>query len=121
MEELNAFVLRRLNNPDNKGRVEPGQISRERFGMLTITAPTMMGLRDVVKVGKGGYGSPTTELSLRMLLTVLGRMRCDTIGEELALAVRDRQATVRNLRCLADYIEERSDELEAKAEVIEFG
>ena len=103
-EDFNLYVMRRLFNPKHAGSGEEGK-SRRVTLKTTLTPQVQVALRKSVPTGKGQYGSPTVELALRFLLSLVGRMDLSRTCEALALAVIDRDQLVRNLRFTADFIE----------------
>lgn len=100
---FNLHALRRLYNKDQQGRGEQGV--KNRYDMHpTITHLTFLALVKSVPVGRGQYGSPVIELSLRVMLCLIGVMPVDTVADELANAVNDRTAIVSNLIKLAKKV-----------------
>lgn len=106
-EDFNLYVLRRLFNPKHSGSGEEGK-SRRVTLKTTLTPQVQVALRKSVPTGKEQYGSPTVELALRFLLSLVGRMDRDGANEALSLAVQDRKQLVDNLRASADFIEKYS-------------
>lgn len=101
---FNVFTLRRLFNSGQEGRGTAGEFTRYDLHP-TITRLTHLVLTQVVPVGKGKYGSPIVELALRTIFAMVGKMPINGISEEIAVAVLDRATVIKNLRAIADYIE----------------
>ncbi len=100
---FNLYVLRRLNNRDEGGRGAAGTIHRERLH-TTITPLTMYALSQAVPMKKGGYGAPVVELGIRFLMAMIGLLDLKKVGEELALAVMDRQKLISRLEELVLFL-----------------
>ncbi len=111
MQLINLYVLKRIFNKDYRGKGVKDVITRERFGMLTITAETMTALRTTVPVKRGGFGSPVTELSLRVLLALVGAVNVEDVGTELAYSVTNRKMVEEKLRHLADMVSQIKNEV----------
>ena len=102
---FNKPALRRLYNISNRGKGTEGKITRAELH-TTITLPTQYAFRQAVAVGKGGYGSPVVELSLRVMLCLIDKLPVEIVGEELVFAtLRVRSTIVAQLRELADFVE----------------
>lgn len=105
---MNKNALRRLYNIGNKGSGTAGKKTRYDFH-ATVTYPTYIALTQTVPVGQGGYGSSVIELSIRILLTLIGRLDPTVVSEELTLATLSGRSTVtQNLRKMADLIDNYS-------------
>lgn len=100
---FNLFVLRRLFNRNNAGRGLVGEKRRYEFHP-TITFATMHALTRSVPTGHGKYSSPVVELSMRLVLCLVGMLSVETVGEELAVALLDRNQAATNLVKLATFI-----------------
>lgn len=103
-DDFVLYAFRRLYNPSNQGRGVEGETHRKTL-KVSLTFQTQAALRQSVPTGPGQYASPFVELSIRILLSLVGRLSLDKISEELALSVTDRQQAVKNLRELADLVE----------------
>lgn len=115
--QFNLYVLRRLFNKDNKGKGVKGQ-SHRTYIHTTITAIAYQGLAKVVPLGPGGYAAPVLDISLRLMLYLIGALSQESIVEMLSLAINDRSALASRLRSLADQVDQfsGSSETEIKPE-----
>lgn len=102
-DKMNLFSLRRLYNRGHIGRGTQGVVRRREF-KVTLTPATYLALANVVPIGPGLYGSSVTELALRMLVASFGEIDRETVCEELAVAVQDRQAFSAALVQIADRV-----------------
>ena len=103
-QDFNLFTLRRLFNPGNAGRGAQGEIRRVDFH-ATLTPVTMYTLGQRVPRGQGRYTSPVVELSLRIVLALIGALNLDTVAEEIAVAFTQRSTIVMRLKMLAAKVE----------------
>lgn len=104
---FNLHTLRRLFRVGNIGRGLEGakELGKDAYDMHpTITRLTHYALTQVVPVGKGRYGSPVVEMSLRLMLAGLGTMSIPRIAEELSVAVTDRTTFADRLHEIANEI-----------------
>lgn len=108
---FNLFALRRLYNEENAGRGKEGV--KSRYDMHpTIRHQTFLALIQSVPVGRGQYGSSVVELSLRIMLALLGKVPIEAVAEELAVALKERSTVVTNLIKMAKLISGMSEKTE---------
>lgn len=101
---FNLWGLKRLYKVNNKGNGIPGEKRRVHFH-TSITPLTYQVLGDSIQLGKGSYASPLVELSIRIVLAMVGRIPILTVAQECAYGFLDRVTLVQRLRELAAAIE----------------
>jgi hypothetical protein len=107
ISKFNLHIIRRLFNPRQSGGRIPFKI--------TLTSVAQTALRETVPTGKGKYASATIDLALRFLLALVGKLDLEQTSEAIARAIVDQDQLVKNLRSVAEYIENYTEPEEPKS------